>query len=389
MAAQENGSSTLQCRHWLRRWIAFDSTSDRSNDAINEDIAGVLTTLGFEVAWDRFVDAAGVPKSNLIARRGPRSSTSKPGLAYFCHTDVVPTGQWTGPGGNPFAPVSQEGRIYGRGACDMKGSLAAIVAAASSIEESENTAPLWIVCTADEEIGFEGAKHMVAHSPHYREIATQNPISIIGEPTEMKVVHAHKGIHVYKMTSLGRAAHSSTDDGVNANDAMISVLVKLQKIGKRTRSDRTLQNSNFDPPHLSWNYGVSDFMTVNNITPERCVAWLSCRSMPGVDHEQLIDEVRKSAEQSGVGFEFLHGGSSVWIDPKSNHIRDLVNLVGSPAETVCYGTDGGEFKELRQRVVLGPGSIEQAHTSDEWISIDQLERGIEVYRQMILNYCHE
>jgi acetylornithine deacetylase len=384
----------LRCQSWLGRWIGLDSTSHRTNDTVNEDVADVLATLGFEVVWDRFVDVAGVPKSNLIARRGPSAlrgpslSATKPGLAYFCHTDVVPTGKWTGPGGDPFQAVSQDSRIYGRGACDMKGSLAAMIAAASSIDATDNTAPLWIVCTADEEIGFEGAKHMVAHSPDYREIVAQNPIAIIGEPTEMKVVHSHKGIQVYEMTSLGRAAHSSTDDGINANDAMIPVLVKLKEIGERTRSDSSLQNSNFDPPHLSWNYGVSDFMTVNNITAERCVSWLSCRPMPGVDHESLIDEVRITAEQNGVSFEFLHGGDSVWIDPKSIHIRDLVKLVGSPAETVCYGTDGGEFKELRQRVVLGPGSIQQAHTSDEWISIDQIQRGIEIYRQMILNHCH-
>ena len=130
----------------LKQLISFASVSSTSNVQISECVSGQLKSLGFEVESSEYLDDAGTPKVNLVARRnGTKNSTG--GLAYFCHTDVVPADGWTGPGGDPFSPVTQDDRIYGRGSCDMKGSLVAMLAAAQQVDVAQQSSPLWIVCT--------------------------------------------------------------------------------------------------------------------------------------------------------------------------------------------------------------------------------------------------
>ncbi len=373
----------------LKRLIAFPSVSSSSNSDISAAVSEQLESLGFQVEQTSYDDARGVKKMNLVARRGP---VSKPidapaGLAYFCHTDVVPAVGWTGPGADPFAGVVQGDRLYGRGSCDMKGSLVAMMAAAAEVSATEQTAPLWIVCTADEEIGFNGAKHLVKHSRSYREIVQAQPLAIIGEPTRMSVVHAHKGIYGFQITSHGRAAHSSTSEGINANEAMVPMLQTLLELGQRSRSDSQYLDSRFDPPDLSWNFGFSDGGTAINITPEKSVAWVSLRPMPTIDGADLVEAAAHRARSLGLEFKQLEGGAPVWIDPDARCVRELCELSGSQALTVCYGTDGGEFTELENRVVFGPGDIAQAHTTDEWIEVDQLQRGIDLFTLAIRRWC--
>lgn len=375
------------CIDTLTQLIAFDSVSGNSNDAISQWVTQRLSDLGFAVEQTSYTDPRGVTKTNLVAVRGLANSRGEGGLAYFCHTDVVPAVGWAGPGGDPFTAVRQGERLYGRGSCDMKGSLAAMITAASSISAQDQSAPLWIVCTADEEVGFEGAKHLVAESAAYRQIVQAQPVSIIGEPTSLSVVHAHKGITGFQVISHGRAAHSSRADGVNANEAMVPMLQKLLELNQRTRADAQYEDDRFDPPVLSWNFGVSDHSNAVNITPRRSTAWVSLRSMPGIDGEDLIDEAEQKAESLGLEFKRFEGGGPVWIDPQSECIRQMCEIAGGDPRTVCYGTDGGEFRELDHRVVIGPGDIAQAHTVDEWIGIDQLEKAIELYGKAIQRWC--
>jgi acetylornithine deacetylase len=269
----------------------------------------------------------------------------------------------------------------------MKGSLVAMMAAAAAVTANDQTAPLWIVCTADEEIGFDGAKHLVKHSPSYREIVHAQPLAIIGEPTRLSVVHAHKGIYGFQITSHGRAAHSSTSEGINANEAMVPMLQTLLELGQRSRADSQYLDSRFDPPDLSWNFGFSDGGTAINITPEKSVAWVSLRPMPTIDGADLVEAAAHCARSLGLEFKQLEGGAAVWIDPDARCVRELCELTGSQPQTVCYGTDGGEFAELENRVVLGPGDIAQAHTTDEWIELDQLQRGIDLFTLAIRRWC--
>ncbi|WP_153558121.1 M20 family metallopeptidase [Roseimaritima sediminicola] len=374
--------------------VRFASVSNTSNREVSQWVAERLDALGFQIETVPYTDPAGVPKVNVIARRGPRGSA---GLAYFAHTDVVPAPRWTGPAGQAagavgaaaaFTLVADQQRLYGRGSCDMKGSLACMLAAASQIDAREQTRPLTICCTADEEVGFEGARQVVAQSRLYQQLVAEQPLAIIGEPTQMRVVHAHKGIAGYRFASRGRAAHSSTRQGVNANLAMVPLLVELKRCYDASENDGQWQHDAFDPPTLSWNFGISDHATAVNVTPASSHAWLFYRPMPGIDGDGLVQSVLRCAAEHGLEIQPMAGGEPLWVDPDSECVQTVCRLADRPAaETVCYGTDGGQFTQLEKRVVIGPGDIEQAHTDDEWISRQQLDRGVEVYAKLIRDQC--
>ncbi len=373
----------------LGRLISFPSVSSSSNADISDFVGGQLEALGFSVERTEYIDGDQQQKVNLVARRDPKQGGGDfdGGLAYFCHTDVVPADRWTGPDSDPFVGVVEGDKLFGRGSCDMKGSLATMLAAVSQISAADQSKPIWIVCTADEEVGFEGAKHLVKESNAFRQIVQSQPLAIIGEPTRLSVVHAHKGIVGCSITSRGRAAHSSTTDGINANEAMVPMLRKLLELNRRTNVDSKYHDSRFDPPTLSWNFGVSDQCRAVNITPEKSVAWFSLRPMPEIDGEDLIAEARETAESLGLEFKRFAGGGPMWIDPQAEFLQAMCRLAGEPAKTVCYGTDGGEFHQLQQRLVCGPGDIAQAHTTDEWIELAQIEAGIEFFANLLRRWC--
>ncbi|WP_436717324.1 M20 family metallopeptidase [Roseiconus lacunae] len=395
---------------YLRDLIAFPTVSSSSNVAITDHVATVFRQLGFAVTKSTYRDRAGVEKANLVAIRRPTGqvtdNTVSPdagpdqslagGLAYFCHTDVVPAQNWIGPtdlsgsgrpDADPFHAVESEGRIYGRGACDMKGSLAAMLAAACRVSHESQRRPIWIVCTADEEVGFDGAKYLADHCTAFAELVRYDPVSIIGEPTELQVVHAHKGIRGIKLQATGKAGHSATDFGRNANESMVPVLQTLLEICQRTRRETTLLDDRFEPPVLSWNFGVSDHARAINITPDRSDAWVSFRPMPNIDGQQLIDEVTEVATQHGVSAEVIDGCAPMWTSPETAAVKMMETLSGSQARTVSYATDGGVWNQLNQRIVIGPGSIAQAHTVDEWITIEQLELGVRLYERSLQQWA--
>ncbi|MFG0288188.1 MAG: M20 family metallopeptidase [Rhodopirellula sp. JB044] len=396
----------------LTRLISFNSVSKNSNEPISDYVSSLLEELNFDVERTTYMDARGVLKCNLLACRRPLSSRPKQdetqpstakdekpspknapgGLAYFCHTDTVTADRWTGPGGDPFSAIVLDGRLYGRGACDMKGSLVAFLDAARKVPREEQTLPLWIACTADEEVGFEGARFLTENSNAYTELVAADPVSIIGEPTMLHVIHAHKGICGMQIRSQGHAAHSSTDMGVNANVAMVPMLQTLLEIHNRCLTDEALRNDAFDPPTLTWNFGVSDAMKTVNIVPDHSNAWASMRTMPGVDGKDIIEQVKQRADELGLTFTLYSGGDPMHTDAEAPFIRELCELASTyigpnSPEAVCYATDACAFGQLKRRVVCGPGSISQAHTTDEFIEIEQLESGSRFYQDAIRRWC--
>lgn len=378
--------------------IRHQSVSVVSNVAITAAVAETLAQIGFETCRCDYTDHSGVHKANLVATRMPLShhpsandadsdDAHDPGVAYFAHTDVVPVEAWDGPGG-PFDPAVVNGRIYGRGSCDLKGSLVAMIAAAAMITPQQQTAPIRIICTADEETGFVGAKHLVQTCPQYRQMVRSQPLAIIGEPTRCQVVHAHKGIEGFSISSIGRAAHSSSREGVNANIAMVPMLNELLRLYHVSESDPNLRDWRFDPPTVTWNFGVSDHCTAVNITPGRSDAWVSLRTMPDIDGGALITAMKTKAAELGLAVSNWKGGPPMWVDADNPSVRAMCELAECDhPKTVCYATDGGEFTELANRVVCGPGDIAQAHTSDEWLDLEQLQRGIELYHRVLRRWC--
>ena len=366
------------------RLVSVPSVSAQSNSAVSDVVESILRSVGFQIERQEFLDPQGVPKVNVIGKLG--SGTG--GVAYFSHTDVVPVQSWSMAENGPFEPTVRDGRLYGRGSCDMKGSIACALAAAAGISQNSLKEPLYIVCTADEEVGFHGANYVVEHSSLYREMVASQTRAIIGEPTELCVVHAHKGIFGFRATARGKAAHSSTREGTNANLKMIPFLEEMKRMHDETLVDPRWLNHDFDPPWISWNLGINDLNCAVNITAPVSICTVYFRPMPGQNPEELVSRAKAAAERHGLEFRLECSGQPLYGDPKSEYVNETLKIVGKPqSQTVSYGTDGVMFTELKQILVLGPGSIQQAHKDDEWISLDQLQQGTEVFGRLFRRWC--
>ncbi len=369
---------------YTRELVSFGSISSMSNVEVCDYLERTLKKLEFETERIDYTDAAGVKKSNVVGKRGP----GRGGLAYFGHTDVVPADNWFSSAHGPFAPTVKDGRLYGRGSCDMKGSVGCILAAAASIPRAKQRAPLYITGTADEEVGYVGATQVASRSALFRQMVADDACGIVGEPTELEVVYAHKGTWGFRATSRGRAAHSSSRDGLNANLAMIPFLVEMKAIHDETERDPAWQDDRFDPPTISWNIGINDHTRAVNITAPQSICTVYFRPMPKQKPEQLVERARSAAQRLGLEFEATWTAPPLDIDPKSEFVTQMLGMAGkSTARTVCYGTDGTQLTALKKLVVVGPGNIAQAHTFDEWIDLKQLERGTDLYAQCIERWC--
>jgi acetylornithine deacetylase len=374
----------MKALRYAKRLVEFDSTSRLSNRLISKYLEMKLTKHGFVVEKLAYLDPNRVTKVNLIAKKGGGSG----GLAYFSHTDVVPANRWFSRKFGPFEPAISRQRLYGRGSCDMKGSIACMLAAAQRFSWDDLKQPVYFVCTADEEVGFGGAKRVVEESKYYREMVANRSKAIIGEPTSLEIVHAHKGSIELVATSRGIAAHSSSRSGRNSNLAMIPFLAAIQAIHDETESDPKWQNPMFDPPTMSWNISIKDDAPAINVTASKSVCRVYLRTMPGIDETPLLNRVQRAAAEHGLELKIKRWGNSMMVDPDSAFVREALKLVHRlKAKTVSYGTDGGMFTELEDKIVFGPGSIAQAHTRDEWIALEQLSLGTEMYAKMIRNWC--
>lgn len=263
-----------------------------------------------------------------------------------------------------------------------------MLGAACATVDSVLRAPVFIMATADEEIGMRGAMELAGRSTIYREIADSQSRAVIGEPTSLEVVHAHKGGRAIRVSSLGRAAHSSTGLGINANLAMIPFLSELKAVYDDMETNPAWQDNRFTPPTATMNIGVNDHNEAVNITAARSDCVIYFRPMPGQNADDAVDRIRQLAEKHGLLFELLFRGAPLFTDPSSDYVRELLALTGnSQSRTVAYGTDGAVFTDLRNIVVLGPGSIDQAHTDDEWISLEQLQKGTALFEQLIRHWC--
>lgn len=374
---------------YARRLIEFNSASALSNKRIARYLELKLQKHAFTVERLAYNDREGVRKYCLVARRGPANPLpGGGGMAWFGHLDTVPAPRWNGPDGGPFDPVVTGSRLYGRGSCDMKGPVACFLAAAFSFPIESLQQPLYVVLTADEETGFAGARCVVDESHYYREIVSGGLRAVIGEPTGLEVVHAHKGSMMLEIRARGVMGHSSTARGVSANWAMLPFLQEVARLREETSGDDRWMNREFDPPGLSINLCIRDNAPALNVTASSSVCQLYLRSMPGVDVEPLVARLRQRAEELGLEFDIPRSAPPMYTPPDSPFVREVLDLCDrSGSKTVGYGTDGAVLGELERLVVCGPGSIAQAHTEDEWISLEQMEQGTALYRRMIQHWC--
>ncbi len=370
---------------YASRLIEFESSSYLSNKRLAKYLEQKLEKHDFTVEVLRFDDPTGTAKHCLVAKKGVGSG----GMAWFGHMDTVPAPHWKATGRGPFEPDVVDGRLYGRGSCDMKGPIGCFLAAANSIPAESLRSPLYIVLTADEETGFAGARRVVEESQYFREIVNQSAVGVIGEPTMLKVIHSHKGSIMLTARSHGVAAHSSTKIGRSSNWSMISFLHELNEIRQDTDVDPKWNNRQFDPPGLSINVCLSDNSPALNITSSETVCQIYLRSMPGMEMEPLLDKIRDAAKKFGLDFEIPRMAPPMFTNPSSKFVASALQLCGqASAGTVAYGTDGAVMGEMADLIVCGPGSIDQAHTTDEWISLEQIQQGTILFKKMIARWCH-
>jgi len=364
--------------------VAFGSVSSLSNADVSDYVERALQKLEFDTERIEYNDAAGVRKVNVVGKRG----TGTGGLAFFAHTDVVPADPWFSTEHGPFTPTVKGDRLYGRGSTDMKGPLGCVLAAAARLSRKQMRAPLYVGCTADEEVGYGGAAEVARRSEYFREMVTSQTRGIVAEPTELEVVYAHKGTYGFRSVSRGRAAHSSTREGINANLAMIPFLVEMKAIYDETESNAAWQNAEFDPPVVSWNIGINDHTQAINITAPQSVCTVYLRPMPGQQPELLMERAKAAASRCGLELQVTAAAPPLYVDPRGEFVAQMLEVAGKSApRTVSYGTDGTQFSALKKLVVFGPGSIAQAHTNDEWIRLDELERGTGLFERAIQRFC--
>lgn len=376
--ASRSTAHPADAREWLARLVAFDTTSRNSNLALIEAIEAWLGELG--VPARRIADAAG-KKANLLFSIGPDVAG---GVVLSGHTDVVPVdGQdWSG---DPWTLAERDGRLYGRGAADMKGFLAAGLSRVPAMLAAGLERPIHFALSYDEEVGLLGAPALI------EAIVADLPrpgLVIVGEPTGMRVVDRHKGIMGLRTTVLGHEAHSSqTHLGVSANMVAVRLMARIVEIADRLAAAAPAANG-FEPPHATVTIGLVQGGTAANILARECSFVWDIRSGSPTEARAVYDEVEAHARQleSTLLARFPDCGIATEI---LSDVPPLTGAIDGPAlalaarlagtaerEAASYVAEAGLFERAGlPTVICGPGRIAQAHQPDEYIETRQLAAG--------------
>lgn len=371
------GPTQLSTTEILESLVSFDTTSRNSNLPLIGWIRHYLDS--HEVSYRLTHNETG-QKANLHAIIGPEVEG---GLALSGHVDTVPVdGQnWTS---NPFKLQQSNGRLQARGAVDMKGFVASCLAAVPALTQAPLLRPVHLFISYDEEVDCAGARRMVSDMQEGR---LKPALCVVGEPSGMRPITAHKGRLSVRAIVRGRPGHSSNPGrGVNAIHAAAEAIAWIAAEASRL-ADEGRRESGFEPPHSTIHTGLIEGGSILNIIPERVVFEMEWRTIPGDDADAELDRLKAHVAQNtetwmkrvdpaaGFVFESLNLLPPLSIDPG----HALVNLVKQASGAnqhgkVSYGTEAGIFQNAGiASIVCGPGDIAQAHQPDEWISRDQLE----------------
>ena len=395
---------------WLTRLIAFDTVSRHSNLALIEDVQRYCEQLGLSVDLtfndaknkaNLFVTVAAGGNANNSANNSANSSADifNHGLVLSGHTDVVPVDgqEWTS---EPFTATIRGDKLYGRGACDMKGFIACALTLLPKAVKLSNAGqlrrPLHLALSFDEEVGCLGAPLILADlkargiTPEY---------CIVGEPTNMTMVVAHKGIAVYRCRVHGKSAHSSlTATGVNAISYASRLIGYVDSLAEEI-SHRDDNDALFDVPYSTLSVGTIQGGTATNIVPNLCEFTFDYRNLPHMTQDDILLPIQaKVAELSAqmqaraadTGIELMQEESvPAMTDDESSELQALIAaLTGdSKRHKVAYATEGGQFTNSGiPTIICGPGSIEQAHKADEYVELIEIEH-CDSFLQRLLESC--
>jgi len=373
----------------LAELVRFDTTSRDGNIPLIKFVENYLDSWG--IPHFR-VDYEAGKKTNLFATIGPDIAG---GIVLSGHTDVVPVdGQkWAS---NPFELSERDGRLYGRGTCDMKGFIAVALALVPQFKSANLKTPIHLALSCDEEVGCKGVRPLVAH---IRDHMKKPKAVIVGEPTSMQVVNAHKAALTFSTEVTGHEAHSSlTDQGVNA------IMVAGELLGEisRIREDLTARGDpshRFNPPYSTIHVGVIEGGTAKNIIPRKCSFQWETRLLPLADPAEVPTRFEKFATSLEPAMKKIAGDTGI-NSQQTNVVPGLAPEDNSPAEhlalhlagangahAVSYCTEAGLFQQIGiPAIICGPGSIEQAHKPDEYIDISEMQK-CEVFMKRLLEHC--
>jgi acetylornithine deacetylase len=370
----------------LQRLVSFDTESSRSNLELIDYVEGYLRDLG--VGSVRMPNAAG-DKATLFATIGP---TDRGGICLSGHTDVVPVaGQsWTS---DPFKLRLADGKAYGRGAVDMKGFCALALAHVPLFQKSALKTPIHLILSYDEETTCLGVEEPIARIgadlPRPRAV-------IVGEPTSMQPADAHKSVVTFNTYVHGFEAHSSKPElGVSAIKGAVMLMSELDRIGEEMIA-RGEPTGRFDPPYTSLHIGEVHGGTARNIMAKLCSFYWEFRGVPGLDPaeiparlERYAQEVvlpRLTARGKPARIETINEVSVPGLSPDPGSVAETLalKLTGrNRPVTVAYGSEAGHFQGARLPTILcGPGSIDQAHQPDEFITLEQIDAGAAFMRDL-------
>ncbi len=370
---------------WAQRLVRLHTVSHVSNLPLIECIADHLRSLHVPL---RLTYDEGRKKANLFATLG----TGKPGgVVLSGHTDTVPwDGQaWTV---DPLSAELKDGRLYGRGSADMKGWIGLVVAQTTAWLDADLPHALHYAFSYDEEVGGFGVMNLIAD---LREAGIAPAICIVGEPTDMVPAIAHKGVHRWRCCVRGKAAHSSlTPMAVNAIEAAARVVAHITAIGEELRATEPRQ-AGFDVPWSTSAVCRFDGGIADNVVPEECRFNYEFRDLPGadaaalqrrvVDYARTLEPAMKAVEpSSGFAFEAFASMPAFKARPDEPAVQLAQRLAGTQQTTlVAFGTEAGLFQRAgMSTVVCGPGSIQQAHQADEFVSLEQLAKAEAFLRRL-------
>ncbi len=360
--------------------IAFKTISGEDNSSLINYCDKILKDLGAK-SFKTYDNEK--KRVNLFATIKAKKPNGKIPIILSGHTDVVPVSKsWST---DPFKATIKEDKLYGRGSCDMKGFIACTLAYAPVYSKSNLNRDIHFSFTFDEETACQGAPILIAELKK-RDI--KKGICIVGEPTNMKIIDAHKGCYEYTTHFEGLAGHGSAPDkGVNAVEyaaRFIDKLLKLRKILK----EKIPKNSVFNPPYTTLQIGGISGGIARNVIADRCRVDWELRPVVKEDgifvnsemdkfiNDELLPEMKKTYPKSSIRKEII--GEIIGFDreKKSEACEFISSITGDNSrEVVSFGTEAGLFQEIGiSTVVCGPGSIEQAHKVDEYIMLDELKK---------------
>jgi acetylornithine deacetylase len=369
----------------LRQLVAINSVSSRSNAEIISYLAARCEAAGFTIQRFPYVDAAGVEKINLIALAGAEFNGPPPiELALVGHTDTVPYDpSWT----EALRLTEKQGCLFGRGACDTKAFIAAVLTAIDTIDPANLKRPLALVLTADEEIGCLGAKRLAQARPLTARYA------IVGEPTSLRPMRAGKGYCIAEVTLHGREAHSAYPAlGASAIFRAARLIERVEQIANELKRE---ERAGFDPPYTTLNVGVINGGSAKNIIAGKCRFTLEWRTIPNQDADyvlklvkQAVEDLQKSDPDFVCEIDASRADESFETSADSELVQSLETLSAQTSGTVAFGTEAPSMIALgAAAVVFGPGDIRVAHRTGEFVPIEQLNECVRILGRAIARFC--